>query len=67
MVRTPDPEAPPAGEEPPAFLKGRKGEITVFTFLAVVLWPVVAVAVVGAFGFAIWMSQLVLGPPGPPG
>lgn len=31
--------------------------------LMVVLGPAVAVAVVGSYGFAIWMSQLLLGPP----
>lgn len=34
-----------------------------FFLLAVVLFPVLSVAVVGGFGFLIWMSQLVLGPP----
>ncbi|MGA7480862.1 MAG: nitrate reductase, partial [Bradyrhizobium sp.] len=24
------------------------------------------VGVVGGYGFAVWMSQLILGPPGPP-
>jgi nitrate reductase NapE len=31
--------------------------------LAVVLAPVLSVAIVGGYGFVIWMSQLVLGPP----
>lgn len=34
-----------------------------FVLLAVVLFPVLSVAIVGAFGFLIWMSQLVMGPP----
>ena len=44
----------------------RREELFAFVVLAVLIWPVVAVAVVGGYGFVIWMSQLVLGPPGPP-
>ena len=38
-----------------------------FLVLAFGIWPVVAVAVVGGYGFLVWMYQIVLGPPGPPG
>jgi nitrate reductase NapE len=31
--------------------------------LAIVLAPVLAVAIVGGYGFAIWMYQLLSGPP----
>jgi len=41
----------------------RQRELTVFLFLAVVLMPIMAVAVVGGFGFVVWMVQLVAGPP----
>ena len=34
-----------------------------FLLLAVVLAPVLSVAIVGGYGFMVWMSQLVLGPP----
>lgn len=44
----------------------RKRELAVFLLLAFGIWPVVAVGVVGGFGFLIWMLQLVIGPPGPP-
>jgi nitrate reductase NapE len=37
-----------------------------FLVLAVLIWPVVAVAVVGGYGFSVWMYQIVVGPPGPP-
>ena len=30
-------------------------------------WPLIAVGVVGSYGFAVWMWQIVFGPPGPPG
>ena len=46
---------------------GRRAELIVFAVIAAFIWPVVAVGVVGGYGFLIWMSQLILGPPGPPG
>lgn len=45
----------------------RVDERNVFIFLAVFLAPILAVAIVGGYGFLIWMSQLIYGPPGPPG
>jgi nitrate reductase NapE len=44
----------------------KREEIIAFLTLAVLIWPVIAVGIVGGFGFLVWMSQLVLGPPGPP-
>lgn len=44
----------------------KRGELFAFLFLAVIMWPFIAVGVVGAYGFAVWMYQLVAGPPGPP-
>lgn len=52
---------PEAGEQPT-----KRAEIVAFLTLAVLIWPVVAVGVVGGYGFLVWMTQLVLGPPGPP-
>ena len=46
---------------------GRSAELIVFAVIAAFIWPVVAVGVVGGYGFAVWMSQVILGPPGPPG
>ena len=40
-------------------------EIAMFVILAVVIWPFVAVAVVGGYGFLVWMYYLFTGPPGP--
>jgi len=37
-----------------------------FLVLAVFIWPVLAVGIVGGYGFLVWMSQIVFGPPGPP-
>jgi nitrate reductase NapE len=46
---------------------GRRAEFFVFAIIAGFIWPVVAVGVVGGYGFFVWMSQMILGPPGPPG
>ncbi|MGH0002004.1 periplasmic nitrate reductase, NapE protein [Pseudovibrio ascidiaceicola] len=45
----------------PAVSKGR--ERAAFLFLAVVLAPVLMTAAVGGYGFLIWMSQILFGPP----
>jgi nitrate reductase NapE len=60
----PDPAG--TGEVHPA-QPTRKAELLAFLTLAVLIWPIVAVGIVGGYGFLIWMSQLILGPPGPPG
>ncbi|MGH1466084.1 MAG: periplasmic nitrate reductase, NapE protein [Cognatishimia sp.] len=36
-------------------------ERTTFLFLAVLLAPILSVVLVGGYGFAIWMSQLIFG------
>ncbi|WP_410001867.1 hypothetical protein [Tardiphaga sp. 709] len=41
-------------------------ELLVFLTIVVLIWPVVAVGVVGGYGFLVWMTQLIFGPPGPP-
>lgn len=51
---------------PEAASSSRGEELRVFLFLTVVLAPVLAVAIVGGYGFLVWMYQLVTGPPGPP-
>jgi len=45
----------------------RRSEFFVFAIIVAFIWPVVAVGVVGGYGFLIWMAQAILGPPGPPG
>ena len=50
-----------------AFKAQRRKELLAFLVLAVGIWPIVAVGVVGSYGFAVWMWQIVFGPPGPPG
>ncbi|WP_085558103.1 periplasmic nitrate reductase, NapE protein [Azospirillum agricola] len=56
---------PPGGALPPD-PRAKRREIAMFLVLAVLIWPVLSVAVVGGYGFLVWMSQLILGPPGPP-
>jgi nitrate reductase NapE len=53
-------------QSPPPPPPTRREEMLVFLTLAVLIWPVIAVGVVGGLGFLIWMWQLVFGPPGPP-
>lgn len=45
----------------------RRRELLTFLVLAFGIWPIVAVGVVGGYGFLVWMWQLIFGPPGPPG
>ena len=46
--------------------KSRRRELLTFFILAFGIWPIVAVGVVGGYGFLVWMWQIVFGPPGPP-
>jgi nitrate reductase NapE len=39
-------------------------ELRSFLFLSVVMAPILAVIVVGGYGFLVWMVQIMLGPPG---
>ncbi len=39
-------------------------ELFAFLFLTVILAPAVSIALVGGYGFAIWIFQLIAGPPG---
>jgi nitrate reductase NapE len=45
----------------------RRRELFAFLALAFGIWPIVAVGVVGGYGFLVWMWQIIFGPPGPPG
>ena len=44
----------------------RRMEIFAFLFLTVFLMPAIAVATVGSYGLAVWIYQIINGPPGPP-
>ncbi|MFQ3229707.1 periplasmic nitrate reductase, NapE protein [Reinekea sp.] len=41
--------------------KEKKKERNAFLFITVVLFPLLSVAIVGGYGFIIWMSQLLFG------
>jgi nitrate reductase NapE len=43
--------------------KRKKEELRSFVFLTAVMVPVLSVAVVGGYGFMVWMIQMVSGPP----
>ncbi|MBP2234924.1 nitrate reductase NapE [Sinorhizobium kostiense] len=59
----------PEADQPGASLPRRRrlNELITFLVLAFGIWPIAAVGVVGAYGFLVWMFQIVFGPPGPPG
>lgn len=44
--------------------RSKRDETLAFVALAVFLAPVLAGAIVGSYGFLIWMFQLIAGPPG---
>ena len=44
----------------------KRRELSAFLFLTVVLAPAITIALVGGYGFAVWMYQLIAGPPGHP-
>jgi nitrate reductase NapE len=48
-----------AATDPPT----RRDELAAFVFFAVFMAPLLAVTIVGAYGFAVWMAQLIAGPP----
>ena len=53
-----------AQSEPASDVKKR--EWLLFLFLTFVLAPALAVALVGGYGFLVWMFQTIAGPPGAP-
>lgn len=58
------PTLPPSSAEtadtPPST---RQEELRSFLFFTVVMAPVIAVLLVAGYGFAVWMFQLIGGPP----
>lgn len=44
----------------------RRMEIFAFLFITAVAMPALAVASVGSYGLAVWIYQMIAGPPGPP-
>jgi nitrate reductase NapE len=56
----------PAGNDTGGRPRRRRMEIFAFLFLTAVLMPALAVATVGSYGLAVWIYQVLAGPPGPP-
>jgi periplasmic nitrate reductase NapE len=56
---TPTDPAPDAIDAPST----RQEELRSFLFFTIVMAPVLAVAIVGGYGFLVWMFQVVAGPP----
>jgi nitrate reductase NapE len=52
---------PPADDRAPP--STRTEELRSFLFFTVVMAPLLAVMIVGGYGFLVWMYQLVAGPP----
>jgi len=48
----------------PAPPSTQQEEFRSFLFFTVVMAPALAVALVGGYGFLVWMYQLIVGPPG---
>jgi periplasmic nitrate reductase NapE len=42
----------------------KKTEWRSFVLLVVFLAPILSIAIVGGYGFIVWISQIILGPPG---
>lgn len=42
----------------------RRRELLTFLFLTIFLAPLLSIAFVGSYGFAIWFYQIFTGPPG---
>ena len=55
-----------AGDDRYGRPRRRRMEIFAFLFLTAVLMPALAVATVGSYGLAVWVYQMLAGPPGPP-
>lgn len=51
---------PPVADSSPST---RQEELRSFLFFTVVMAPALSVMLVGGYGFAVWMYQIVVGPP----
>lgn len=40
-------------------------ETRLFAFLIIFFFPLLSIALVSGYGFAVWIIQLIFGPPGP--
>lgn len=63
MTRSTETSAADAADDAMSSPSTRQEEWRSFLFFTVVMAPVLAVMIVGGYGFAIWMYQLIAGPP----
>ena len=54
------------GDDAPGRPRRKRMEVFAFLFLTAVVMPALAVATVGSYGLAVWVYQMIAGPPGPP-
>ena len=47
----------------PTDIDQKKLERNAFLFITVVFFPLLSTALVGGYGFLIWISQMFMGPP----
>lgn len=45
------------------FNNEKMNERNTFIFLTVFLAPILSIIIVGSFGFIVWISQMIFGPP----
>lgn len=58
-----EPTQQSTGTEDTGATPTRSQEWQLFLFIIVLLFPLLSVALVGGYGFSIWMYQLLAGPP----
>lgn len=58
MVSTRSPDPPATDDAAPSTYQE---ELRTFLFLTIAMAPILAVAIVGGYGFAVWMYQLITG------
>jgi nitrate reductase NapE len=56
----------PATDDDSTLQRRQRMEIFAFLFLTAFLMPALAVATVGSYGLAVWIYQIIAGPPGSP-
>lgn len=55
--------AVPNDADKPTSTKGQ--ETRLFAFLIIFLFPLLSILLVSGYGFIVWISQMIFGPPGP--
>lgn len=56
-----------ARQDPEPGSQRKRWELGVFLAVTGVVIPLLTVIVVAGYGFAVWIFQMIAGPPGPPG